>query len=284
MYILYTHNLLCAPYIPAPKETPALYISPWSSQRQQACRFFSQTPYLFWHVPCRGALAPGLQGPGRAARLADHGRLARGSQGRRADGRRSTAGRWHEACRSRTQAGAGGTPRRLARASQGAGGSTTHRAARGSWHEPCRERSAGRTGAKQPRTQPTNPRSNTMSDSPVTLTVIKANLRANLGTPQSNANSALAVAGQTFLAETAKGEQVLAVVLPNLSPKGKVQAELACCVEGCCETHVREQSDWHQSLRCRTHAGAKVKLTEAEKVARKLARAMAVVAQYSTPA
>jgi hypothetical protein len=120
---------------------------------------------------------------------------------------------------------------------------------------------------------------------PISLATVKANLRANLGTPQNNQNSAIACAGAEFFAESAKGEQVLGTVLAELSPKGKVQAELGCLVEGCCEKHVREQSDWHQSLKCRTHAGTtKGKLTQAEKDARALARAQAIVAKLSAPA
>ena len=122
----------------------------------------------------------------------------------------------------------------------------------------------------------------------MSLAEVKSAIKANLGTPQSNQNAATALAGQRFLAENAKGECVLGVVLGQLSAKGKVQATLACShvekVDGedveCTETHVREQSDWHQSLKCRTHAlASKAKLTDAEKQARLLQRAQATVAK-----
>jgi len=113
----------------------------------------------------------------------------------------------------------------------------------------------------------------------MSLAEIKAAIKANLGSPQLNQNAATALAGQRFLAEGPKEAFVTAVILPELSPKGKVQARLACSVEGCTEEHVREQSDWHQSMRCRTHASvAKAKLTDAEKAERALARAKAQVA------
>lgn len=40
------------------------------------------------------------------------------------------------------------------------------------------------------------------------------------------------------------------IVLAELSPKGKLQAEMTCLK--CDATHTRESSDWHQSLFCRT--------------------------------
>ncbi len=120
------------------------------------------------------------------------------------------------------------------------------------------------------------------SKKPMSLTDVKAAIKAALGTPQNNQNAATALAGQTFLAENAKGEVVLGTILGELSIKGKVQAELSCSVEDCEEMHIREQSDWHQSLRCRTHAQAtKAKLTDEEKMARKLARAKADVEKYT---
>ncbi len=127
----------------------------------------------------------------------------------------------------------------------------------------------------------------------MSLAEVKSALKANLGTPQSNQNAATALAGQRFLAENAKGECVLGTVLGTLSIKGKVQAELACShiekVDGeeveCTEMHVREQSDWHQSLKCRTHAlASKAKLTEGEKQARQLARAQATIAKLTVQA
>ena len=120
----------------------------------------------------------------------------------------------------------------------------------------------------------------------LSLAAIKSAVRTNLGTPQNNANAAAALKGQVFLAEDAKGRTVLAVVEGALSPKGKVQATLACLVEGCTETHVREQSDWHQSLNCRTHAAStKTKLTQTEKDARAVERARALIAKLApTPA
>lgn len=119
-----------------------------------------------------------------------------------------------------------------------------------------------------------------MSKDTMSLTEVKAAIKANLGTPQSNENAAKALEGQQFLAENAKGEVVLGVILGTLSPKGKLRAELACSTEDCTETHIREQSDWHQSLKCLTHAtAAKAKLTPEEKAARSLARAQATVAK-----
>lgn len=123
-----------------------------------------------------------------------------------------------------------------------------------------------------------------MSDviAPLSLTAVKAAVKAALGTPQNNQNAATALAGTKFLAENAKGECVLATILPTLSAKGKVQAELACSTEDCGELHVREQSDWHQSLRCRTHAAtSKAKLTPEQKLANKVAAAKAFLAANS---
>lgn len=123
-----------------------------------------------------------------------------------------------------------------------------------------------------------------MDKTPKTLAEIKSLIRTSLGTPQTNQNAATALAGVTFMAENLKGEVVLATVLGTLSSKGKVQAELACCAEDCEATHTREQSDWHQSLRCRDHAEQKkAKLTDEEKAARAVERAKAVIAKYATP-
>ena len=120
---------------------------------------------------------------------------------------------------------------------------------------------------------------------PISLSAAKALVKANLGTPQNNQNAATALAGTRFLAENAKGECVLGTILGTLSAKGKVQAELACSTEDCGELHVREQSDWHQSLRCRTHAeSSKARLTQEEKDARALARAQAMVAKLTKAA
>jgi regulator of protease activity HflC (stomatin/prohibitin superfamily) len=59
------------------------------------------------------------------------------------------------------------------------------------------------------------------------------------------------VVGMTFV--NSRGAQ--GVVLEALSPRGKRQAEMTCvAVQGCTETHIREQSDWHQSYACRTHS------------------------------
>lgn len=58
------------------------------------------------------------------------------------------------------------------------------------------------------------------------------------------------VAGQSFV--NSKGST--GTVLAGLSSHLKFQAEMTCSTEGCNETHVREQSDWHQSHQCRTHA------------------------------
>lgn len=112
----------------------------------------------------------------------------------------------------------------------------------------------------------------------ISMTEMKTLIADSLGTPANNQNAATALAGTEFLAEAKGGKFVTAKLLGVLSPKGKLQAELSCSEEGCTETHVREQSDWHQSMLCRTHAAAKkVKLSDAEKAARKVARARAIV-------
>jgi hypothetical protein len=83
----------------------------------------------------------------------------------------------------------------------------------------------------------------TETKKPLSLTEVKAAIKANLGTPQNNANAAKALAGTTFYAENLKGEFVLGTILPELSSKGKVQAVLACCHEEdgvpCTNTHTR---------------------------------------------
>ncbi len=118
----------------------------------------------------------------------------------------------------------------------------------------------------------------------LSLAAAKSLVRASYGTPQTNQNAATTCAGTVFLAGNGKVE-VLATILPSLSQKGKVQAELACAVEGCTKTHIREQSDWHQSVNCRDHAlSTKAKLTTEEKAARELARALATVARLTAPA
>lgn len=61
------------------------------------------------------------------------------------------------------------------------------------------------------------------------------------------------VSGVTFV--NAKG--ATGTVLPGKSLHLKLQAEMTCTTDGCTETHVREQSDWHQSHKCRTHAEGK---------------------------
>lgn len=114
--------------------------------------------------------------------------------------------------------------------------------------------------------------------SPVTLQQIKGEIVANLGTPQANINAAQALAGRYFYAGNGKTE-VLAQITGQLSERGKITAELACAEPGCNETHVREMSDWHQSVKCRTHAkAANKKLTAEEKAERALARAQAALA------
>ncbi len=120
---------------------------------------------------------------------------------------------------------------------------------------------------------------------PMSLTDMKNAIKANLGTPRSNANAAKTLAGTQFYAENAKKEFVLATLLADLSPKGKLTASLACAVDGCNTIHVREMSDWHQSLKCPVHAEAsKAKLTDAEKAERQLARAQATVAKLTAQA
>lgn len=57
------------------------------------------------------------------------------------------------------------------------------------------------------------------------------------------------VAGVRFINQ--KGS--IGTVLANLSSHGKRQAEMTCTTDGCTETHVREQSDWHQCSSCRSH-------------------------------
>ena len=117
-----------------------------------------------------------------------------------------------------------------------------------------------------------------MTTNTISMLEMKKLIAESLGTPANNQNAATALAGTEFLAEGKGGRFVTARLLPTLSPKGKLQAELGCSEDGCTETHVREQSDWHQSMLCRTHAAAKkVKLTDDQKAARKLAKAQAIV-------
>ena len=63
----------------------------------------------------------------------------------------------------------------------------------------------------------------------------------------------LAAAGKSFVSP--KG--VTGTVLPTKSAHGKVQAEFTCNSPGCCNTHIREQSDWHQSQFCLNHSKTK---------------------------
>lgn len=117
-----------------------------------------------------------------------------------------------------------------------------------------------------------------MSEKIKSLNEMKAALRANMGTPQTNANAAKALAGARFWAENGKGEKVIGVILEELSPKGKVQARLGCIAKDCNETHIREQSDWHQSVRCRVHSSlSRVALTEQQVTERRLEKAKARV-------
>jgi hypothetical protein len=51
----------------------------------------------------------------------------------------------------------------------------------------------------------------------------------------------------------------LGMILPELSARGKLQAELTCAEEGCAEIHVREVSDWHQCNKCQSHSKSKGK-------------------------
>ena len=115
--------------------------------------------------------------------------------------------------------------------------------------------------------------------------------KANMGTPANIQNAATAMAGLKVVCENTKGEFVVGVILPTLSkgggPGAKIQAELACSVEGCTRTHIREQSDWHQALMCREHAEEKAtskKLTDEEKLARKVAKARELLAKIEAPA
>ncbi len=112
-----------------------------------------------------------------------------------------------------------------------------------------------------------------MADKILKLMEMKAEIRKSMGSPVSNANAAKALAGTRFWAENSRGERVIGTILESLSPKGKVQAELGCVVKDCKEVHIREQSDWHQSVRCRVHSSlARVTLTDQERTERKLER------------
>lgn len=71
-----------------------------------------------------------------------------------------------------------------------------------------------------------------------TLTEARELLDANKGEP---------LGGLQFYAENKAGEKTLAVVLPGLSNRLKVRASLKCIAGG--PDHIRERSDWHQSLR-----------------------------------
>ncbi len=123
------------------------------------------------------------------------------------------------------------------------------------------------------------------SKTPISLIDMKNAIKANLGTPQSNANAAKTLAGTQFFAENIKGEFVIATLLPDLSPKGKLTASLKCAVDGCDSVHVREMSDWHQSLKCAIHAEAsKAKLTPEEKQQRAVAKAQAFLAANAAQA
>lgn len=68
------------------------------------------------------------------------------------------------------------------------------------------------------------------------------------------------IGGLKFFAQETKGGvltgvKVLAEVLPELSPRGKIQAVLEDADGG--PTHIREQSDWHQCMRAPKVKGAK---------------------------
>lgn len=78
-----------------------------------------------------------------------------------------------------------------------------------------------------------------------TLSMSEAKALANKSTAEN--------AGKRF--STPAG--VIGVILADLSPRGKPQAELTCSEAGCTETHVREISDWHQCGKCRTHKKSK---------------------------
>src|SRR3990167_4951555 len=69
-----------------------------------------------------------------------------------------------------------------------------------------------------------------------TLAEAKALLKQNKGP----------LGGLRFYATNGR-EQTLAVCLPEVSSQGKIQATLKCLAGG--PDHVREVSDWHQSLR-----------------------------------
>ena len=52
---------------------------------------------------------------------------------------------------------------------------------------------------------------------------------------------------------------VIGTILPELSNRGKLQAELTCTEPGCTATHIREVSDWHQCTKCEQHSKSKGK-------------------------
>ncbi len=84
------------------------------------------------------------------------------------------------------------------------------------------------------------------------------------------------------------GVEIVGVVIAELSPQGKVQAELTCGVKGCQEKHIREWSDWHQAWKCRLHAKSSGKrLTEQERLQARMARLQeklqAIQAPQATP-
>lgn len=87
-----------------------------------------------------------------------------------------------------------------------------------------------------------------------TMDEAKAFIKQNKGQP---------LGGLRFYAQNKAGEKTLAIVLPALSSRGKVQATLECLAGG--PSHIREISDWHQSLR--SPESRKVKAPVAETVA-----------------
>lgn len=88
----------------------------------------------------------------------------------------------------------------------------------------------------------------------LTMTQVKEMLKSAKGLTAE-------IIGSEFEAPTGARGRVLA----QLSEHGKVQAEMTCTetVDGilCMQTHVREQSDWHQCGKCVDHSKGRSKKT-----------------------
>lgn len=86
-----------------------------------------------------------------------------------------------------------------------------------------------------------------------TMNEMKALIAERLTILRSRELVASELAGTEFLCEGGKGT-VQAILLPELSAHGKIQARLSCLIPGCNDTHDREMSDWHQCRFCRKHS------------------------------